>query len=61
MDFMEKVNWDAYISFPDALREGLWANLFKFGFEPYSEKDWEEVEEVRTFLASAHELALEMH
>lgn len=59
MDFMGKVNWDAYASFPRELREGLWENLYKFGFEPYSERDWEEIRQVRAYLAEAHKIARE--
>lgn len=53
MDFMQKINWDAYAGFPDTLVGGLWEKLHKFGFEPYSERDWEEVQAVRGLLSLA--------
>lgn len=57
MNFMEKVNWDAYTNFPEALREPLGNKLLNYGFEPYSERDWEEVKEIRSYLSEAYRLA----
>lgn len=53
MEFMHKVNWDAYSGFPAELRGGLWDNLLRYGFEPYTENDWDEVKIVREHLAAA--------
>lgn len=54
-DFMEKMCWDAYDDFPQALRPGLWQKLLQYGFEPYTERDWDEVKVTRELLAKYHE------
>lgn len=50
-DFMEKVNWDAYAGFPQELKPQLWERFVKYGLEPYSERDWDEVKLARELLA----------
>lgn len=52
--FMDKVCWDAYEDFPAKLKPDLWSRLLDFGFEPYTERDWDEVKTVREILAKYH-------
>ncbi|PCC44087.1 hypothetical protein [Brevibacterium aurantiacum] len=56
-DFMEKVNWDAYASFPQELKPELWERLVRYGLEPYSETDWGEVRLARELLAKYYKEA----
>ncbi|MGP9613504.1 hypothetical protein ACT3TE_09615 [Brachybacterium sp. AOP42-B2-9] len=57
LDFMEKINWDAYSGFPSSLQEGLWSKFAKFRLEPYGERDWAELSIVRDYLSRAYSAA----
>ncbi|MFF8895837.1 hypothetical protein [Brevibacterium casei] len=53
-DFVTKVNWDAYHDFPESLKRGLRLSLERYGFETYSENDWNEVKATREMLIKYH-------
>lgn len=56
-DFMERVNWDAYAGFPRDLKPELCEHFIRYGLEPYSERDWEEVKLARELLAKYYKEA----
>lgn len=49
-DFMTKVNWDFYQFAPRDFKRSVMQKLIEFGFEPYTEADWEEARQVRHYL-----------
>lgn len=57
LEFMEKLNWDAYRDFPHEIKPGLWEKLLTYGFEPYTEYDWDEVKATREFLSTCYKAA----
>lgn len=48
--FMQKINWDKHQHMEPVLMGDFWTKLSKFGFTPYTEKDWKSVSAVRSHL-----------
>lgn len=54
LNFMEKVNWDAYQSLPASIYSELSEKFTSLALYPYTEADWDEVKIVRQLLNDAY-------
>lgn len=50
LDFIMKVNTDFYGSLPGSLAAQLAPRFIELGFRPYTEADWQEAKQVRSYL-----------
>lgn len=50
LEFLMKVNWDFYTDAPLEHLVKIAPRLMELGFLPYSERDWKEAEQLRSFL-----------